>query len=156
MLHVCSIFVWIVIKMQRFPLILNGKSTDKTLFCLYEEIYFICVTYLFDMRFVLKLQFSFVFYIYIIFTFSFLADAFMQSDLQMRRIEAIKTNKRAIICKCYISILLLCYSSVSQRNVQHFAQAIIKGNISFIIFLKSHFVKSWIESNRELSESLHP
>ncbi len=71
MLHVCSIFVWIMIKMQRFPLILNEKSTDKTLFCLYEEISFICVTYLFDLRFVLKLQFSFVIYIYIIFTLFF-------------------------------------------------------------------------------------
>ncbi len=29
-----------------------------------------------------------------------LADAFIQSDLQMRTIEAIKTNKRAIIFKC--------------------------------------------------------
>ncbi len=43
---VYSIFVWIMIKMQWFPLILNGKSTDKALFCLYEDIYFICVTYL--------------------------------------------------------------------------------------------------------------
>ncbi len=33
--------------------------------------------------------------------FSHLADAFVQSDLQMRAIEAIKTNKRATICKCY-------------------------------------------------------
>ncbi len=32
-------------------------------------------------------------YIYITFTFSYLADAFIQSDLQMRTIEAIKTNK---------------------------------------------------------------
>ncbi len=42
---VYSIFVWIMIKLQWFPLILNGKSTDKALFCLYEDIYFICVTY---------------------------------------------------------------------------------------------------------------
>ncbi len=35
MLHVCSIFVWIMIKMQWLLLILNGKSTDKALFCLY-------------------------------------------------------------------------------------------------------------------------
>ncbi len=36
------------------------------------------------------------------FTFSHLADAFIQSDLQMRRtIEAIRINKREIICKCY-------------------------------------------------------
>ncbi len=46
MLHVCSIFVWIMIKMQWLPLILNGKSKDKALFSLYGEIYFICVIYL--------------------------------------------------------------------------------------------------------------
>ncbi len=40
MWHVYSNFVWITITMQWFPLILNGKSTDKALFCLYEEIYF--------------------------------------------------------------------------------------------------------------------
>ncbi len=66
MLHVCSIFVWIMIKMQWLPLILNGKSTDKALFCLYEEISFICVTYLFDLGLVLKFKFSFVIYIYIL------------------------------------------------------------------------------------------
>ncbi len=66
MLHVCSIFVWIVIKIQWLPLILNGKSTDKALFCLYEEIHFICVTYVFDLGLVLKFQFSFVIYIYIL------------------------------------------------------------------------------------------
>ncbi len=41
MLHVCSIFVWIMIKMQWLPLILNGKSTDKALFGLNEDIHFI-------------------------------------------------------------------------------------------------------------------
>ncbi len=35
--------------MQWLPLILNGKSTDKSLVCLYEEISFICVTCLFDL-----------------------------------------------------------------------------------------------------------
>uniref|UniRef100_A0A8C2CVN4 Hippocalcin-like protein 4 n=3 Tax=Cyprinus carpio TaxID=7962 RepID=A0A8C2CVN4_CYPCA len=35
------------------------------------------------------------------FTFSHLADAFIQSDLQMRTMEAIKNNKRAMIYKCY-------------------------------------------------------
>ncbi len=40
-------------------------------------------------------------YIYITFTFSHLADAFIQSDLQMRKMEAIKINKRAMIRKCY-------------------------------------------------------
>ncbi len=39
---------------------LNGKSTDKTLVCLYEEINFKCVTCLFDLGFVLKFQCSFV------------------------------------------------------------------------------------------------
>ncbi len=34
------------------------------------------------------------------FIFSNLADAFIQSNLQMRTIEAIKTNKRAMIYKC--------------------------------------------------------
>ncbi len=104
MVHVCSIFVWMMIKMQWLPLILNGKSTDKALVCLYE-ISFICVTYFFDLELVLKFQFSFVIFIYIIFPFCYLAEAFIQSNLQMRRIEAMKTNKRAMICKCYISIL---------------------------------------------------
>ncbi len=49
-----------MIKMQWLPLILNEKSTDKALVCLYEEIYLICVTSLFDLGFVLKFQFSFV------------------------------------------------------------------------------------------------
>uniref|UniRef100_A0A8C2JS13 AP-1 complex subunit gamma n=1 Tax=Cyprinus carpio TaxID=7962 RepID=A0A8C2JS13_CYPCA len=35
------------------------------------------------------------------FTFSHLADAFIQSDLQMRTMEAIKINKRTMIYKCY-------------------------------------------------------
>ncbi len=34
-------------------------------------------------------------------TFSHLAETFIKSDLQMRTIEAIKINKRAMICKCY-------------------------------------------------------
>ncbi len=38
------------------------------------------------------------FSIYIIFNSNYLAEAFMQSDLQMRTIETIKTSKRAIIC----------------------------------------------------------
>ncbi len=101
----CSIFVWI--KMQWLPIILHGKRTDKALFCLYEEIYFICVTYLFDLELVLKWKFSIVIYISIIFTFCHLADDFIQSNLQMRRIEVIKTNKRARIGKCYINILYI-------------------------------------------------
>uniref|UniRef100_A0A672M4Y7 RAS p21 protein activator 3 n=1 Tax=Sinocyclocheilus grahami TaxID=75366 RepID=A0A672M4Y7_SINGR len=36
----------------------------------------------------------------ITFTFSHLADAFIQRHLQMMTTEAIKTNKRAMICKC--------------------------------------------------------
>ncbi len=58
------------------------------------------------------------------FTFSHLADAFIQSDLQMRTTEAIKTNKRAMICKCYdksqpkvtfIYIMLLTIQIVSKQ-----------------------------------------
>ncbi len=30
-----------------------------------------------------------------------LADDFIQSDLQMKTMETIKINKRAMICKCY-------------------------------------------------------
>ncbi len=96
MLQAWSIFVWIMIKMQGLPLILNGKSTEKALFCFYEDIYLIC--YLFYLGLVLKFQFSFVIYIYIIYKFVYLSDAFIQSDLQMRTIEVIKIKKRATIC----------------------------------------------------------
>ncbi len=34
-------------------------------------------------------------------TFSHLADTFIQSGLQMMKIKAIKSSKRAIMCKCY-------------------------------------------------------
>ncbi len=95
-----------MIKTQRLPHILNEKSTDKALFYLYKEIYFICVTCLFDVGLVLKFLFNCIISIYIIFIFSYLADAFIQSDVQMRTIEAIMTNKTAIICKWYISTLL--------------------------------------------------
>ncbi len=79
--------------MQWLPLILNGKSTDKALFSLYGEIYFICVTYLFDLGLVLNFLLSFIYiYINIIFKCCYLADTFIQSDLQMRTIEAIKIN----------------------------------------------------------------
>ncbi len=36
------------------------RAQTKAFFCLYEEISFICVTYLFDLELVLKFQFSFV------------------------------------------------------------------------------------------------
>ncbi len=36
-----------------------------------------------------------------LFTFSHLAATFIESNLQMRTMEAIKINKRAMICKCY-------------------------------------------------------
>ncbi len=51
MLHVCIIFVWIVIKMKWLPLICNEKRTGKALVCLYENIYFICIIYLFGICF---------------------------------------------------------------------------------------------------------
>ncbi len=41
----------------------------------------------------------FVFYLHL--HFSHLADTVIQSDSQMRTIEAIKINKRATTCKCY-------------------------------------------------------
>ncbi len=44
-LYVFSVFVWNVIKMQWLPLILNEKSTDYALDCLYEDNYFICIIY---------------------------------------------------------------------------------------------------------------
>ncbi len=65
-----------------------------------NNLFYLC--YLVDLELVLKFKFSFV--IYIIFTFCYLADTFTQSDLQMRTIEEIKANKRAIMCKCYITI----------------------------------------------------
>ncbi len=40
-------------------------------------------------------------YLLLLLTFSYLANAFIQSDLQMRKMEAIKINKTAMICKCY-------------------------------------------------------
>ncbi len=40
-------------------------------------------------------------YLNIYVTLSHLADAFIRSDLQMRKIEAIKTNNRATTCNCY-------------------------------------------------------
>ncbi len=51
------------------------------------------ITVLFSITFAYSFTFTF--------TFSHLADAFIQSDLQMRTIEAIKINKRATTCKCY-------------------------------------------------------
>ncbi len=48
-------------------------------------------------------------------TFSHLADASIQSDLQMRTIEAIKTNKRATTCKC-CDKSLLCKINNCQNN----------------------------------------
>ncbi len=49
---------------------------------------------------------------YITFTFSHLADAFMQGNLQMRTMEAIKINKREIICKCYNKSQLVSVNAV--------------------------------------------
>ncbi len=49
----------------------------------------------------LQMLISVCIYIHITFTFSHLADYFIQSDLQIRTMEAIKINKRAMIYKCY-------------------------------------------------------
>ncbi len=59
----------------------------------YMKRFLLC--YLFDLGLVLKFQFSFVVYIYIIFTLWYLADAFIQSNLQMRTIEAIKNQQKS-------------------------------------------------------------
>ncbi len=83
MLHVCSIFVWIMI--NAMVLILIWK---KQFFVLWRD-FFIFVTYLFDLELVLKFTFSFVIYIYI----CHLAEALSKAT-QMRRIEAIKTNEQ--------------------------------------------------------------
>ncbi len=59
-------------------------------------------SYCFYLYFILFILYIYI-YIYILFnfiftfTFSYLADAFIQSDLQMRTMEAIKINKRAMI-----------------------------------------------------------
>ncbi len=59
----------------------------------YMKRFLLC--YLFDLGLVLKFQFSFVVYIYIIFSLCYLADAFIQSNLQMRTIEAIKNQQKS-------------------------------------------------------------
>ncbi len=64
----CSIFVWIMIKMQWMPLIINGKTTGKALVCLYEKIYFICIIYLFDLGLVLEFLILFCYLTYFNFT----------------------------------------------------------------------------------------
>ncbi len=100
MLHVYGISVWITIQMQRLPLILNGRSTDRALLCSYEEIYFICVTYLFDFGLVFKLQFSFVIYIYIRFTFSYLAEPLskrLTNEYNRRNQNQQKTNNKQVL-----------------------------------------------------------
>ncbi len=68
------------------------RAQTKPYFVLNEDIYFICVTYLFDFWLVFK--FSFVIYIYIILKFCYLAVTSIQCDLQMRTIEAIKTKEQ--------------------------------------------------------------
>ncbi len=52
-------------------------------------------------------------YIYI----NHLADAFIQRHLQMRTIEAIKTNKGAIICKCYDNTRLVYLHDINKTKL---------------------------------------
>ncbi len=70
------------------------------------------------------------------FTFSYLPDAFIQSDLQMRTIEAIKIN-RAMICKCYNKsqcstcskfLFILLYN---KKKMDRIEQASVKGLFCF-------------------------
>ncbi len=51
--------------------------------------------------FVLSKTTRFQHFCYVKVTFIHIAEAFIQSDLQMRTIDAIRINKRAIISKCY-------------------------------------------------------
>ncbi len=53
MLHVCIIFVWIVIKTQWLPLILNRKSSGKALASDFREISFSFIMHLFALEFIL-------------------------------------------------------------------------------------------------------
>ncbi len=82
------------------------------------------------------------------FTFSNLADAFIQSDLQIRTMEAIKINKRAMICKCYIKSQLkggithtvspnLMLILSTYRVVLH--PSYLQKVFSFIIFIKERY-----------------
>ncbi len=48
-------------------------------------------------------------YIYIYITLCHLVDTFIQNDLQMRTIEAIQINKRAMICKCIYYYYFILY-----------------------------------------------
>ncbi len=95
MLHVCSIFVWIVIKLQGFPLILKGKITDKALFYLYEDINFICVTYIFDLGLVFKFQFSFI-YIYILFSRRFYPKRLTNEDNRSNQTKQKSNNMQVL------------------------------------------------------------
>ncbi len=64
MLNVCSIFVWMMIKMQWLPLILMERAQTKPYFFIWRDLFDLC--YLFDLGLVLTFQFSFFIYIYII------------------------------------------------------------------------------------------
>ncbi len=74
-----------------FPQIFTQQGTPRLVNKLMFFIYF---------NYFLKSVYLVYIYIYIYTHFSHLADAFIQSDLQMRTIETIKTNKRATTCKC--------------------------------------------------------
>ncbi len=50
-----------------------------------------------------------IIYIYIYITLCHLVDTFIQNDLQMRTIEAIQINKRAMICKCIYYYYFILY-----------------------------------------------
>ncbi len=79
-------------------------------------------------------------------TFSHLADAFIQSDLQTRTIEAIKTNKRAMIhdkSRSTSNKLLKIYI-INKKNTERIERASARGlfciclkQISFFIHIFS-------------------
>ncbi len=76
------------------------------------------------------------------FTFCYLAEAFIQSNLKMR-IEAIKTNKRAIICNkvLYWYIIVVLYFNFTKKRAA-FCPSNNRRTLLIIICLKSHFVET--------------
>ncbi len=87
-----------MIKMQWLPLILNGKSTDKALFGLYEDIHFIWIWACFKFKKI---------YIYLHYiTFSHLAYAFTQSDLLNEDNRSNQNQQKSNNMQVLFSILL--------------------------------------------------
>ncbi len=95
-----AIIAWVWTQKTRWKTLANNvrryssRCVRAFMLFIWRDLFYLC--YLFDLELILKFQFSLLF----IFTFSYLAEAFIQSDLQMKSKETIKINKRAIMCKC--------------------------------------------------------